>query len=221
MTKYVVTSGWMAVAILTAIGLSGVSGVVQGISSGRWGQRESVREAAERLNNIPSSFGAWELKDLQPLSKEVEAILESPVYLAGTYINRQTGELVGAVVLAGPPGPIAVHSPDICYSSAHYEIRDQRDVSIGGPHSADKLWQLDLLARSVDATPLRVYYGWSAGEQWEAPSNPRVSFAGSSLLYKVQIAFDPTSDHNDGRDLGQRFLADYLQAIKPFTTVAK
>jgi hypothetical protein len=204
-----------AVAIVLALVLCAFSGVVEGVVSGRWGQNNAVVNAPGLLAKLPSKFGPWELEAEQKLSAEVENILESPAYKVGTFVNRQTGDVVGFALLAGPPGPISVHTPDICASSAHYEIGDRRVATVDGPHDKDEFWRLDLKARSVDASPLRVYYAWGAGKDWQASDNPRVSFATSPLLYKLQIAFDPSGSASSSDDVGRRFLADYLRAIDP------
>jgi len=37
------------------------------------------------------------------------------------------------------------------------------------------------------AAALRIRWSWSRGGSWQAPDNPRLTFAGSSVLYKLYV----------------------------------
>jgi hypothetical protein len=102
-----------------------------------------------------------------------------------------------------------VHTPEVCYSSREYtQDGDRRRVAV--KDLADKehtLWHLPLKANNIDATSLRVFYGWSTGTEWGAPEYPRFIFGNLPHLYKLQVA---VTDHPSSKaiefDAGQDFL---------------
>lgn len=214
------TSALLSFTLLVAFTLLTAS--LHGNASRRWGQGKLLDSATKKLDAIPAQFGDWELKTRQELPKEVVDILESPGCMMGIYVNKATGETVSAALLVGAPGPISVHTPDICYSSSRYNISDERSsVRIDGtPDGADRFWKLDLQSRGVNAEKLRVFYGWHAGEHWLAPENPRITCATAPVLYKIQVACDLATDAGQD-DAGQRFLRDFLKAAKPHLEVAQ
>jgi hypothetical protein len=143
----------------------------------------------------------------------VQEVLECQGYSYCTYLNRSTGDVVNVAVILGPPGPIAVHTPEICYSSKEYKQTSHRrheDLPEG-----DSLWSVSFRSNSVDAQSFAVYYGWSDGDVWHATYDPRFEYAGSPYLYKLQLAgrsnrVDADADHEACR----RFLEAYLPQLK-------
>jgi hypothetical protein len=121
-------------------------------------------------------------------------------------------------VLLGPPGPISVHTPEICYSSRDFSISgDRRTVSITGRGDSNHtFWELPLKTNNVHATPLRVMYAWSAGRQWEAAKHPRFGYGGLSHLYKLQVAVTKASLGTSSEfDAGRDFLDQFVEQLQP------
>ena len=91
-------------------------------------------------------------------------------------------------VIVGPPGPISVHTPEICYSGAEYtQIGERQAVFLGDGGAKQSAW-LTQFPRTTSRGMACVYYAWSDGGNWKAADQPRVSFAGRPLLYKFQLA---------------------------------
>jgi hypothetical protein len=208
---------WINATACTAL-LAGTlaSGWLHGRLMNRWGQTAPLVTAADRLKaGLPQQLGPWQLVKSLPPEDGVAAALQCAAYLHGVYTNDQTGDTVVVALVAGPSGPIAVHTPEICFSAQDYElagdrqpfaVQDQR----GGQHT---LWQVYANARDATRPDLRVLYGWSRGPKWEAAAGPRFAFAGLPVLYKLQLAgprggHDPTGNHPDAcQDFLSRFLA--------------
>ena len=197
-------------ALLLTIGAA----VVHGRLARRWGVTAEVQQAADRLVKAPvESFGSWHLEESHQLEQSVQELLECNGYTYDTYVNRSTGDVVTVAVILGPAGPIAVHTPEICYSSQQYKqtSRRQRDDLL----DLHSLWAVSFRANTVDAQSFVVYYGWSEGDNWQASHDPRIEFAGSPYLYKLQLAgrstqVDAEADHAACRD----FLKEYLPILK-------
>jgi hypothetical protein len=194
-------------------------GYVQGRISNRWGLRANAEAAAEQLRRrLPEEVGNWRMKSDDKLPDAVVNILQCPAYITRVYEHQQTGDVVNVAVLLGPPGPISVHTPEVCYSSREFTPDgDRRRVTVkdtaGTEHT---LWHLPLKANNLQSSSLRVYYGWSTGHTWDAPEHPRYNFGSLPHLYKLQVAVTdhPASeaiDFNSGDD----FLSNFLAQLQP------
>src|SRR5204863_3348967 len=95
-------------------------------------------------------------------------------------------------IVAGRSGPMAVHTPDVCYtSSGHTLVSPQSRVSVtpagGGP--AAEFWSARF--RKGEAgyySHLTILWGWShGGPAWEAPANARLALARYPALYKLYV----------------------------------
>lgn len=189
-------------------GLTAVVGAVHGRLTNRWGPQTDMLEAARKLESTPKEIEGWELVREDPLSEGVVEMLQCSGYVNRTYRNEKTGDRISVVVLLGPAGPIAVHTPEICYSSRDYKITDQRTACEVG--DSEKLWDLTLKSKGVVEAPLRVLYGWTNNGKWDATPDPRFAFGGRPFLYKIQMAGPVTQEH----DACQDFLASFLPVLR-------
>jgi hypothetical protein len=204
-------------AVLLAAGLviTIATGVVCGRASQRWGPAPNMIAAAEHLKSLPASIGTWELADDQKMSDAVVETLQCAGYVNRRYIDRRTGSTVDLAIIVGPSGPVAVHTPEICYSSQAYSIEEPRQVkelvdSTGNRH---KFWYTTFRSNNAIAEQLRVYYGWCADNRWQAAESPRFDFAGRPLLFKLQIAsYVPPGHSETGKDPCELFLEKLLQS---------
>ncbi len=203
-------------ALLVAATLTVVSGVVHGRLSNRWGPPADVVAAAKALKSVPDAIGPWQKEADEKLTEQVEEMLECAGYLQRTYRNRDTQQRVNVAILLGPPGPISVHTPEICYSSQDYTISEPtRRVELHtDPGLNHTLWMTTFRSNDLEGTILRVYYAWSDGGRWAALDQPRFSMADRPYLYKIQLAghLPPGADSEEG-DSGRSFLEDFLPAV--------
>jgi len=209
--RLVTLAGFCCLLALTA-----VSGYVQGTLTNRWGTPADMQTAAEHFRQIPTEFGPWQLQKAEAITDEVVAILECAGYINGSYVNRSTGEVVNAFVILGPPGPVSVHTPEVCYSSKNYEIAETRSrVAIGAAEPAqNEFWAMTLRSHDVNADLLRVYYAWGNAGHWTAPESPRFTFGGDSYLYKIQLAsYLPPDTNLDENDTCRRFLEAFVPVL--------
>jgi hypothetical protein len=199
-----------------AVLLTMASGAVYGRWTQRWGAPPDLKAAADRLTSIPREVGDWRMLEERPMADEVVETLQCAGYLNRVYVNEATGATVNVAMIVGPPGPTAVHTPEICYSSRAYEITGPRMKSLFKPTNglSHSLWTTTFHSRNPGSDGLRVYYGWSLGDQWIASESPRFEFGGNALLYKIQVAGLIGSDTDDeAHDSCRRFVDAFLEAI--------
>ena len=207
-----------ALAILLVAGLTLLSGLIQGRMSNRWGPSPDVLAVAKKLKDIPDRVGSWQLKVSDEMDDFTANMLQCAGYILRTYENLDTGESVNMFIILGPPGPISVHTPEVCYDSQGYPIRDPRQrVRIDPDGPEDEFWALTLRSKDLDAGVLRVYYAWSTGGPWWATKGPRYAYAGSPYLYKIQLASRlPSYVDSEVNDPCSRFLQDFVPVAKRY-----
>ena len=208
-----------ALAIVLVAGLTLLSGLIHGQMSNRWGPSPDVLAVAEKLEEIPDRVGSWQLKNSDKMDDFTANMLQCAGYILRTYENRVTGENVNMFIIVGPPGPISVHTPEVCYDSQGYPIREARQrVTIenrDGPD--DNFWAMTLRSKDLNADQIRAYYAWSTGGPWLAAKGPRYAYAGCPYLYKIQLASHTSLQTDPGTgDPCSRFLKDFVPEAKRY-----
>lgn len=196
------------------IGLTILSGILRGVVDQRWGV-EGMEEAAVRVEDMPEEVGPWKMVHDGDLDAEAAKMLRCAGSIVRNYVHQGTGEGVSLIFLVGPAGPLAQHTPEVCYGSGSFTIAEPtRNTVIQevGDEKNDFL-VVTFSENHVGNRLLRVYYAWNNKGKWLAPSQPRAAFAGIPMLYKVQIATNALGDKNT-QDAAARFLQACLPIWK-------
>jgi hypothetical protein len=179
-------------------------------------QAKMIEDASQRLAVVPTHFGPWEMRKEESLSDSALKMLGCSNHLCRTYSNTKTGEIVGFVMLVGPGGPLAVHTPEICMSSREYEnIRPMERMEIDSGGKKQEFFSTVFRTRSLEGQRVDVFYGWSRdGSNWEAPLSPRMALGPLPVLYKLQVACaDPLIPTDGQRVAAAEFLSDLLPIL--------
>ncbi|WP_425616570.1 exosortase-associated EpsI family protein [Anatilimnocola sp. NA78] len=207
-------TGILLIAITVAVGAA------HGTLIGRWGLKPDVMQGAKLLEKVPDQFGDWKRDgdDTTQLDPEAAKVLQCKGHIVRVYDNVRTGDRVSVAVLLGPAGPISVHTPEVCYSARDYQITSDRkswSLPESDSKNSDTFWDLRLTANNVSETRLRVMYGWTNHQTWQAPDHPRFSYGGSPYLYKLQLA-GPVNDDENQRDACNDFLTAFLPVLRNY-----
>ncbi len=165
------------------------SGLVHGLWTDRWKSTEDLERAAGRLADLPDDIGSWKGEAVQ---QDADDLKQSGTlaHYSRAFTDPETGEQVTVLLLVGPARKLVVHRPEHCYRSAGYELMGE-PVSIKitppGQQEAELLTGLFTRDDPGGASQLRICWSWFGGERWEAPANPRLSFARHSVLYKLYV----------------------------------
>ena len=188
------------------------SGVAHGYLDSRWTSQDDIKAIAEPLLNLSQKAGNWELASNSEIEGAAKRILQCYGSILQEYVNKTTGDRVTVFVVCGPRGPIAVHTPEVCYSSSGTEPVGDRVASpmlING--ESQSFWKIKFRKpRSSDPPHLEVWYGWSDGGPWKAASLPRVWLTDS--LYKIQVAGPPAKAGEETSPV-EDFLAEFLPTL--------
>lgn len=189
------------------LGLTLLSGIVHGVLDGRWSQSLDLIEIGGRLDGISEQFGDWELSEREQLDEGAAELLRCYGSIVRVYKNIKSGAEVNVAVLFGPRGPIAVHTPEVCYDSVGTkQVGPTRRETIVADAERHGLWSVQFRRDPNPDPSLEVWYAWSDGGNWKDSDYPR--FWLTENLYKIQVAGSV-----GGGDRGP--VADFLEAFLP------
>src|SRR5262249_23209931 len=127
-----------AIAIIAVL----LCGVVHGFWTDRWGVAGNPAEAAARLTEIATELEDWQSRDLDLDQRQLGPVSG---YLHRRYVNRRTGDAVTLFMICGRPGPISIHTPDVCYGASGYEVGVPAKYEVSWDRSASaELWTAQL-----------------------------------------------------------------------------
>jgi hypothetical protein len=210
--------------VLISLVLLTASGLAHGVRTGRWSKPPDLKQAAARLDRVPLTAGDWEGQALPMDARQLE-VGEISGYLMRRYTNRRTGQEVSIMVVCGWPGPIAVHTPDVCYGGSGYEQLAppaRYEPRLTPPAGRPEFSILNLnKSEPMGSTRLRILWAWNDGHGWKTPNNPRLSFAAAPFLYKLYVIRDPgREDAPPERDPGDDLLSQLLPQLEKALFVA-
>src|SRR5947209_7996825 len=107
--------------VVVAVAVVVAAGLVHGFWTDRWGVGEAVAEAAASLDRVPRSVGDWQAEPLDSDQGSVPGVA-GQLYLR--YVNRKTGDSVSIALVCGRPGPVCIHTPDVCYAAIGHTVRE-------------------------------------------------------------------------------------------------
>jgi hypothetical protein len=177
--------------LVVALGLIVFSGLAHGYLTDRWQPREEIAASTAKLQRISLTLPDWEGERLKP--KDPSELGEVAGYFYARYVNTRDGRSVAVFLVSGRPGPVSIHTPDVCYKANGFDAGEPVPVSVprnvGRPDDRFMTAQL-VRTRSAERLRLRIYWGWSTDGTWQAPDNPRWTFAHSGVLYKLYLIQD-------------------------------
>ena len=194
MNRSISTIRNLPILISAAIILLG--GAVRGVWTDRWTVDRAVEMASARLDRVPMAMGDWAGRPT-----EYDARDSSRAGITGglvrRYVNRRDGAVVTLLIVCGHPGPISVHTPEVCYRGAGYDLlgrRFRRTIAPEGGDAPAEFWEIRLTKRgAVAPQDLGILYAWSADGDWRAPDrDARLTFAASPFLYKMYVVRELT-----------------------------
>jgi hypothetical protein len=196
----------LTVALLAIV----ASGIVHGQWTDRWGAPAALAEVPARLATVALVLGDW---DGEALPATGEAPRDVAGQLHRRYVHRKTGATITVALVGGRPGPVSIHSPDVCYGASGYDVvtPTRFDAPTGGEFRTARF----VRTRSSEQTKLRIFWAWSANGDWRIPETPRVAFAGAGVLYKLYLIRDlPAREPPLADDPCNDFLSLLLPELK-------
>lgn len=208
--KFLLPLGGLAVVV--------ASGVVHGMWTGRWVSNLELDRAAARVVQLPLDLGEWHGKDVEADSRALGPL---KAYFCRRYVNQRTGVAVTLSLAAGEPGPVSIHTPDVCYVASGFEPFGQRRFTPtieSLPNPAEFL-TAQFVRKGADPKTLRVFWSWNAGGVWQVSDTPRFAFApGYRVLYKLHLVRESSGPEEPLEDdpcvgLLRQFLPEFQRLV--------
>jgi hypothetical protein len=200
-------------SLLAAVALLALTGLGH-----RWwagSQQDAAAVAAAALDKVPRTVGPWRGRDLALHPDEADWARYAGA-LWRRYEDQESGQVVSLLLVCGRPGPVSVHTPDVCYPGVGYDLLDQpRRVEVAAPAlpRPAQLWTARFARPDDPAAPrLRIYWSWRAGANWEAADEPRLAFAPFPALYKLYVVCETSAA---GETRGGDASVDFLRQLLP------
>jgi hypothetical protein len=206
-----------ALPIAVALALVVTAGLVHGRWTRRWSGSPELAAAVAGLRRFPEAVGGRPGRPFA-LSDEELAMAEIDGYVARVYDDPQGGAPVTVLLACGRPGPLSVHTPDVCFASGGYApVREpaRGDVPVGATgRVAEVRSAVFRKTNSVVPAYRHVLWSWTTSGTWEAPDIPRVTFASRPVLYKLYVVRESdTAGVRAEDDPGLKFLQTLLPEL--------
>lgn len=186
---------------LSAAALVIVCGVVHGTWTDRWQDAPAATaDAAARMGELPLEVGDWSgtVFDVKkPRAGDVAGTIER------RYQNRRNGDAVSVYMVCGRPGPVSIHTPEVCYAASGFIVGTKSKAAVR--EQAGEFWSADAVkSKAGEETRLRIYWAWNDGKGWQAPAgDPRWTFTTGRhppVLYKLYVLRDMQGPARAGKD---------------------
>lgn len=184
-------------ATLIAVVLLTLSGAAaHGVITCRW---SGGREEAPVIPLIPTTIGSW-------VGVDSSSDVDEPgiANLTRRYTNSRTNRTIVVSLTVGHPGITGIHTPEYCYRGSGYEQVagiDLRPVQLREGSTAEFRTTRFQKQTPNGTDQLRIFWSWTAAGAWKAPDwDPRLTFLGTSRLYKLYVVVGGQADAAQGND---------------------
>jgi hypothetical protein len=184
-------------------------GLVHGYRTERWQPAVEATEAAGHLRDLPLEIGDWQGTEMEVKPGQAGAGVAGCIQRS--YLHRPSGVTVSMALVCGRPGPVSIHTPDICYMAAGFSVGTPARSAVANSEAA--MWRADAFrATASDEKRLRIFWGWNNGSGWVASENPRLEFARFPVLHKLYVIREMGGLNEANRD---EPCEQFLQVLLP------
>lgn len=191
------------------------AGYWSGERTQRWGVAPDLKEMGGNLEALPDGLAGWKMEQAQEIQDNAARILQCSGYIWRRYVNQDSSDrrVTGSVVL-GPPGPISLHDPDVCFIGAGYKSEGKQSVQDFKVGDAEVPFRTVVLrSNEPGGRRIKVIWAWNNGAGWKAPDYPRIWFAGGRYLFKAQFVCPVDREESDADEILSAFVSEFLPAV--------
>lgn len=173
---------------------------------------DQLDPAAERVALVPLAIGDWQGHE-EAVDRESFEQAGAKGYWMRSYVNPRTSESILVILMCGRPGKMSVHTPEVCYRGAGYELHEE--PAAWALKSDASFWTAQFTKKAALPMHMRLYWAWNAQGAWEASPSPRWQFRGEPFLYKLYVARDTSRQPGvaPGADGTAQFLREFLPVL--------
>jgi hypothetical protein len=131
------------------------------------------------------------------------------------YTNRKTGGVISIALVCGRPGPVSIHTPDVCYGASGFKVGKRIEYTVKDALAGDKpprFYSADMTkTTSTEKHQQRLFWTWRADGRWQVAENPRSRFSGLPVLHKFHVMRNMSSEV----PLEQEPCVEFLRLLLP------
>ena len=175
------------IALLSCCGLIMASGLLHGVITDRWTDPEDIEKAVSSFQFFPLELENWKGELLNQDNSKDSGLAAS---ISVRYQNQSTGKKVTVFLGCGRPGPVSIHTPDVCYAASGFDVEPQstETFATATKEKTGKLFTARFKkTKGGEQTLLRIYWTWNAAGEWTVAENPRLQYHSQKVLYKLYI----------------------------------
>jgi hypothetical protein len=183
------------IAVALAAGLLLLCGIAHGLRADRWQQSPALGEALSRVESVPPNVGDWQGTPMQSDPSSFEQA-GAQAWWVRQYRHPRHQLPLTVVLMCGRAGRMAVHTPEVCYQGAGYDLYETPLAKpFRGPAGEDlgNLFTARFTKAAGRGSDLRLYWAWNSSGLWQAAANPRWEFRGQPFLYKLYVSHEMTA----------------------------
>jgi hypothetical protein len=200
---------WPIVAVVAVFGGIGTANVLRSPSM----RSEDAAELQARLDQFPNTVGPWKGTAV-PVPEKQLLKAEAQAYLSRLFVHESTKDAVSVLLLAGAPGPLGAHDPEVCFAGAGMQSVAAPTAGTV-PGTTAELWTGRYTSPYGGPTETTVSWGWGVKGVWKASKNPRLDYSGRQLIFKLYVSRVVTpAGRAAGRDPAQELLAPLLRELE-------
>jgi hypothetical protein len=198
-----------AAAIVLIVG----TGLLHGDWTNRWGESAVLQALDARFESVPMAIGDWNATVVNVSDRERSAT-GAVAWLSREYKNPKRSVSVSVVLLAGLPGDVSKHTPDVCSGANGYVVDTPRrtQLSVGTESRPVEFHTALATKQGTTPTELRIFWSWKASHEWSAPDDPRWAFSHAPVLFKLYAIRETAGVNADPDDDPCQ---DFLRAFLP------
>ncbi|HWY86581.1 MAG TPA: exosortase-associated EpsI family protein [Gemmataceae bacterium] len=195
-----------------------VPGVGHGLLTDRWFVSTQLQDFTTRLANVPMDIQDWQGENVVVDPRQI-AHADLAGYVGRRFTHRTSRFQLSILLTCGRPGPVSVHSPDICYGGAGYKIQNPESTfSLGStnPALAGEFYESTFVKAEPIPEFLEIYWAWNCRGPWEIPARPRVAFGAQPALYKLYVIcpFSKDSQRKETQEACKSFFEVLLPELR-------
>jgi hypothetical protein len=201
----------LILASIIAAMLLGI-GVYHGLATDRWSNPAAADSPGKPFANMSLTLGDWKG---EVLPRDAEDDSKTSV-INMRYTHAVSGRWVVTSLTSGRSGRVAIHNPEHCYLGNGYKVVDSiREESIEAGGQVQQFWTGHFEKKKpTGVESIRIYWGWTLDGRWQAPSYPRLFFAGKAKLHKLYVIHAvPVGTEVEDEAPYKEFLALYLTEL--------
>src|SRR4051794_16700864 len=144
-----------------------VDGYVFGVWTDRWGNTATMERALSQLDRVPLNIGDWQGESLELGAAQAEQAGFAGHWLR-RYERRQDGMAVNVMLACGRPGPLSVHTPDICYAGAGFvQSQPAAKYALAAKDRPSEFFKsMFNKPEAVVPANLRIFWSWRTADGW-------------------------------------------------------